>query len=142
MFQTYDRKKENFSLIKKIVRGFVRFSENTRGNVIEVGSVKLSSSCEFTKVYLVHVLKHNLLSISKLCDASFGVLFKAKNSSIKYNKRDIPLIKKYKEKLDTSPPMFLVIMEENLKIRHLRNTVLKMDTLRTSLHSGLLNKIL
>ncbi|XP_047253605.1 uncharacterized protein LOC124887737 [Capsicum annuum] len=64
-------KKENSCALTKIDGGSIRFGDNGRGNVIGVGSVKLSSSCEFTEVYLVDGLKHNFLNISQLCDAGF-----------------------------------------------------------------------
>lgn len=54
--------------------------------------MKLKSSSELIEVHLVDRTKYNLLSISQLCDAGFGVSFKAESCSIKQEKRSIFLI--------------------------------------------------
>ncbi|XP_075105071.1 uncharacterized protein LOC142179243 [Nicotiana tabacum] len=50
--------------------------ETNKKNVIGVGKVPLSSTCDVHKVYLIDELGYNLLSISKLCDNDYEVHFK------------------------------------------------------------------
>ncbi|XP_019226340.1 PREDICTED: uncharacterized protein LOC109207804 [Nicotiana attenuata] len=56
--------------------GTVTFGDKSKGNVIGVGKVPLSSTCDVDKVYLVDELGYNLLSISQLCDNDYEVHFK------------------------------------------------------------------
>ncbi|KAF3640037.1 putative ribonuclease H protein-like [Capsicum annuum] len=58
-----------------------------------------------------------------------------------HNMTQDELGEKYKEKLDTSSPIFTMITKENLKTKHLRRTALRMNTLRISHLLGLLRKI-
>ena len=54
--------------------GTVTFGDNSKGFVIGLGdiaSVGISNSPLITNVFLVENLKHNLLSISQLCDKGF-----------------------------------------------------------------------
>jgi hypothetical protein len=48
--------------------GFVTFGDNSRGKIIGVGNVDNYSSSCIENVLLVDGLKHNLVSISQLCD--------------------------------------------------------------------------
>jgi hypothetical protein len=55
--------------------GFVTFSDNSKGTIIRVGNVdNYSSSCN-ENVLLVDGLKHNLISISQLCDKDYKIIF-------------------------------------------------------------------
>ncbi|KAH0646552.1 hypothetical protein KY284_034436 [Solanum tuberosum] len=66
-------KKENFNKVEKIDGGYVRFGDNAKGEVTRIGTITISPSCDLVEVYLVDGLKHNLLSISQLCDVGFDV---------------------------------------------------------------------
>ena len=61
--------------------GCVRFGDNAKMEVTRVGTITLNSSCDLIKVYLVEKLKHNILSVSKLCDVGFQVTFNTTSSS-------------------------------------------------------------
>ena len=57
-----------FSSISKINGGKITFGDNLKGKVIGVGNIRGKSSPSIEKVFLMNNLKHNLLSISQLCD--------------------------------------------------------------------------
>ncbi|XP_074306191.1 uncharacterized protein LOC141641430 [Silene latifolia] len=66
----------NLFLSKRTLHGgFVTFGDNKKGKVIGIGKVGISSSSAIGDVYLVSGLKHNLLSISQLCDKGNKVVF-------------------------------------------------------------------
>ncbi|KAH0665666.1 hypothetical protein KY285_026872 [Solanum tuberosum] len=85
-------KKENFKTIKMIDGGCVRFGDNAKGEVTGVGTITFSSSCDLVEVYLIEGLKHNLLSISQLCDAGFQVTFNTASYIIKHPEKKLTLI--------------------------------------------------
>jgi len=65
--------------------GTVIFGDNSKGYVIgqgDVASVGTSKSPLITNVILVKNLKHNLLSISKLCDKGFLITFETGKCNI------------------------------------------------------------
>ncbi|XP_033515569.2 uncharacterized protein [Nicotiana tomentosiformis] len=62
--------------ITKLDGGTITFGDKSKGNVIGVGKVPLSSTCDVDEVYLVDELGYNLLSISQLCDNDYEVHFK------------------------------------------------------------------
>ena len=51
--------------------GYVTFGDNEKGRIIGHGSIGNNSSSLIENFLLVDGLKHNLLSISQLCDKSF-----------------------------------------------------------------------
>jgi hypothetical protein len=55
--------------------GFVTFGDNSRGKIIGVGNVDNYLSSCIENVLLVNGLKHNLISISQLCDKDYKVIF-------------------------------------------------------------------
>jgi len=68
--------KQLFKSVTKLDGGTVTFGDKSKGNVIGVGKVPLSSTCDVDEVYLVDELGYNLLSISQLCDNDYEVHFK------------------------------------------------------------------
>ncbi|KAH9754083.1 hypothetical protein KPL71_015319 [Citrus sinensis] len=65
-----------FSSFTKIENGGdVSFGDNSKGKIIEIGNVGNVSSTLIENVCLVENLKHNLLSISQLCDKGYRVIF-------------------------------------------------------------------
>ena len=58
------------SLFNSIIweeKGYVKFGDDGRGKIIATGTIGMPNSL-IENVYLVQGLKHNLLSISQLCD--------------------------------------------------------------------------
>ena len=49
-------------------RGLVIFGDNNKGNIIGIGNIDKNSSTSIENILIVKGLKHNLLSISQLCD--------------------------------------------------------------------------
>ena len=56
--------------------GFVTFGDNNKGKIVGIGKIIISDCC-IDNVYLVEGLKHNLLSISQLCDKGYKVVFES-----------------------------------------------------------------
>ena len=59
--------------------GSIIFADNKKDKIIRVGNIGNSSKPLIERVFLVEGLKHNLLSISQLCDNGFVVLFCKEN---------------------------------------------------------------
>ena len=56
--------------------GTVTFGDDSKGKIIGICNIKIGSSSPLTEnIILVDGLKHNLLSISQLCDRGFKVIF-------------------------------------------------------------------
>ncbi|GMI75526.1 hypothetical protein HRI_001221900 [Hibiscus trionum] len=55
--------------------GVVTFGDNSKGHIKGIGSIGNHSTILIENVLYVDGLKHNLLSISQLCDKGFNVLF-------------------------------------------------------------------
>ncbi|GJX78460.1 retrovirus-related pol polyprotein from transposon TNT 1-94 [Tanacetum coccineum] len=69
----------------------VVFGDNFSGDTKGYGSVNCNG-ITFTKVAYVNGLKHNLISISQLCDANFKVLFTKTQGTIFNEKDEVVLI--------------------------------------------------
>jgi hypothetical protein len=57
--------------------GNVKFGDNSKGKIIGIGNIGKTHSLVIEDVLLVDGLKHNLLSISQLCDKGYNVIFKS-----------------------------------------------------------------
>ena len=57
--------------------GVVTFAGNGKGHIIGMGKVKITFSTFLENLLYVKRLKHNLISISQLCDKGFKVLLEA-----------------------------------------------------------------
>ena len=55
--------------------GTVTFGDDSKRKIISVGNIKIGLSLLIKNIVLVDGLKHNLLSISQLCDRDFKVVF-------------------------------------------------------------------
>ena len=64
------------------------FGDNGKGRIIGHGSIGNNSSSLIENVLLVDGLKHNLLSISQLCDKGFKVIFESSHCIIKDSQND------------------------------------------------------
>jgi len=71
-----------FNKISLKVSGHVMYGDNNRGKILGSGKVRSSSVVEIEDVLLVDGLKHNLLSISQLCDKNLKVTFEANHCLI------------------------------------------------------------
>ena len=60
---------------KENKKGFVTYGDNNKGAILGKGSVGNPSTTTLSGVHLVEGLKHNLLSISQLCDKGYKVNF-------------------------------------------------------------------
>ena len=56
-------------------KGFVTYGNNNKGAILDKGSVGNPSTITIYDVHLVEGLKHNLLSISQLCDKGYKFNF-------------------------------------------------------------------
>ena len=66
----------NFATLSRYHEGgTITFRDDSNGNIIDIGNIKIGSSPLIENVVLVDGLKHNLLSISQLCDRDFKVIF-------------------------------------------------------------------
>ncbi|KAI4295042.1 hypothetical protein MLD38_040690 [Melastoma candidum] len=64
-----------FSQLTLQCGGSVKFGDNSKGSVIGKGTIGSSDSMVIDEVLLVTELKHNLLSISQLCDKGYKITF-------------------------------------------------------------------
>ena len=62
---------------------YVTFGDNGKGRIIRHGSIGNNSSSLIENVLLIDGLKHNLLSISQLCEKGFKVIFESSHCIIK-----------------------------------------------------------
>ncbi|OAY23990.2 hypothetical protein MANES_18G120350v8 [Manihot esculenta] len=67
------------SIEKKDGSGQVTFGDNGKGKIVGIGKVGKENSHTLDKVLLVDGLKHNLLSVSQLCDKGCRVIFEPKS---------------------------------------------------------------
>jgi hypothetical protein len=57
-------------------RGTVKFGNNDRSKIVASGNIENGNLASISNVLLVENLKHNLLSVSQLCDKGYSVNFK------------------------------------------------------------------
>jgi hypothetical protein len=75
LLKTYDRRQVQALISHTQGRRIVTFGDNSRGKIIGVGNVDNYSSSYIEKFLLVDGLKHNLISISQLCDKGYKFIF-------------------------------------------------------------------
>ena len=66
--------KEAFVTLK-LKGGMVTFGDNGKGHIIEIGKIQIIPQTCLENVLYVFGLKHNLISISQLCDKGYRVIF-------------------------------------------------------------------
>ena len=75
----------NFPTLSRYVEGgTITFGDDAKGTFIGIGNIKIGASPLIENVVLVDGLKHNLLSISQLCDRGTKVIFDESSCKI-YN---------------------------------------------------------
>ena len=67
--------KTKFSKLELKEEGFVTYGDNNKGKILGNGVIGNESCFNIKNVLLVEGLKHNLISISQLCDKGFKVMF-------------------------------------------------------------------
>ena len=70
------------STFKSKDEGTVTFGDNAKGKIIRIGNVDNPENPSIKNVLLVDGLKHNVISISQLCDIGYKVLFDRKECII------------------------------------------------------------
>jgi len=60
--------KRNFKNFKRKEQGFVTYGDNNKGKILGTSDVGGGNTLEIKDVLFVEGLKHNLFSISQLCD--------------------------------------------------------------------------
>jgi hypothetical protein len=76
---TWDKSK--FKTLRPFEGGDVTFGGNQKGKIVGVGSIG-TGNWTLENVYFVIGLKHNLISISQLCDAGYDVKFDNMNCHV------------------------------------------------------------
>ena len=73
----------NFTTLSRYHEGgTITFKDDSKGKIVGMGNIKISSSPLIENVILVDGLKHNLLNISQLCDKSLRVIFDDSTCSV------------------------------------------------------------
>lgn len=75
MFKACDRDKRKFSILTLQKGVYVSYGDNNKGKIIGIGTIGKSLNSIIQNVLLVDGLKHNLLSVSQLCDKGNEVTF-------------------------------------------------------------------
>ena len=74
-----------FTSIKLKAEGHATYGDNNRGRILGRGNVGIGSSTTIENVLYVEGLRHNLLSISQLCDKGYKVNFKSNGCTISHD---------------------------------------------------------
>ena len=131
---TGDKKK--FKNFKRKEQGFVTYGDNNKGKILGTGDVGGRNTLEIKDVLYVEGLKHNLLSISQLCDKGLKVILESDYCTIhQKDSKEVALkgmrhYKTYLIDLDTalsSDITCLVVKEENLWLWHKRAAHINMQ---------------
>ena len=83
ILKTHDRRWIQVCFSYKEKERNVTFEDNAQWRIIGQGNIGNDTSSLIESVLLVDGLKHNLLSISQLCDKGFKVIFEASHCIIK-----------------------------------------------------------
>ena len=87
--------KSNFLSLAATQGGNVAFGNGKSGTIVGIGKIGKSLSQSIKHVYLVDGLKHNLLSVSQLCDKDNLVVFCSNRCMVvNMNTRDVVLRRK------------------------------------------------
>jgi len=67
--------KSNVKSLKAKEGGFLTYGDNNKGRILGIGNINNFLTISIENVLYVIRLKHNLLSISQLCDKGFKIIF-------------------------------------------------------------------
>ena len=116
--------------------GHVTYGDNNKGNILGKGTLGNKNSFLIHDVLYVEGLKHNLLSISHLCDRGYQVTFRTNSCEIHLpNSKDVLLVGKRSNNiylLDISSPTsigFLLSKHEESWLWHKRISHIHMNHL-------------
>ena len=82
----------HFSMLTSKEEGYVTFGDNNKGKIIGKRTIGNKSSFSIDDMLLVDGLKHNLLSISQLCDKGYIVRFESNVCIIEKPNNNISII--------------------------------------------------
>ena len=82
MLKTHDGDASKFTTLILKDQGSVTYGDNQKANVIGESNILVNKDLSIKNVLLIEDLKHNLISISQLCDNGFKVTFCANKCSI------------------------------------------------------------
>ena len=69
--------KDQFVTLETKEGGVVTFRDNGKGHIVGIGKIQITPLTFLKNILYVRGLKHNLISISQLCDKGFKVSFEA-----------------------------------------------------------------
>jgi len=72
--------------------GLVTYGYNNKGRILGIGTISNGTSFNIKDVLLIVGLKHNLISISQLCDKGYKVVFELNHSLIFHASSHIVLV--------------------------------------------------
>jgi len=67
--------KTKFVSLKSKECGFVTYGNNNKGKILDIGNIANSLTMSIENMLYMERLKHNLLSISQLCDKGYKIAF-------------------------------------------------------------------
>jgi len=76
------RDKSKFPCLIKKSQGHITYGDNNKGKIIGSRTIQIGYDFKIQDVLLIERLKHNLLSISQLCDKGLKVTFESKACNI------------------------------------------------------------
>ena len=82
MLQAHERDKSKFLSISFKQEGYATYGDNNKGRILGRGSIGDKDILVIHDVLYVEGIKHNLLSISQLCDKGYQVMFKSNTCEI------------------------------------------------------------
>ena len=69
--------KDQFVTLKIKEEGVIIFGDNSKGYIIRIDKMKITPSIFIENILYVRGLRHNLISISQLCDIGYKVSFES-----------------------------------------------------------------
>ena len=77
----------------------ITFRDDSKRKIIDIDNIKIGSSLVIENIVLVDSLKHNLLSISQLCDRGFKVIFNDLSCNILDSKTNTCILSGFRENI-------------------------------------------
>ena len=68
--------------------GYVKYGDNNKGKILGAGDIGSESTTIIKDVLYVKGLKHNLLSLSQLCDKGYQVYFTSHSCTLEHKEDD------------------------------------------------------
>jgi len=143
------RNAHKFVNVRLKTKGYVTYGDNNKGRILGCGDVVNGSSITIHNVLLVDGLKHNLVSISQLCDQGHKVIFEPNYCSICESKSDkLMLVGKRVDNIymldihhASSKIEFFLTKEEDLWLWHKRISHIHMHHLNKGIFKDLVNRL-